>query len=304
MEPLSSLLTEFAFGRKDYNDAAAEKEPDDKGLKLMGPDYVGYLRRQRENLALLSVQKFRIMNIVSEDGLKLTGRLYINENTDSHITAVMVHGYGSNGLKGAASIGLNFIAHGYNIFVTDNRASGDSEGKYMTFGIMESRDTARWLEVLSKERPDDTFFLLGVSLGGSTVCDMASMKLNAPVRAIVSDCGFESIRSEFSFYASEYYHVPPKIMLPLLEKGFRESTGLDFDIANPITSVASTALPMLFIHGKEDEYVPCPHSDHLYAACSSPKKKLLQIDGAGHASAERFGRDLYYGTIYDFIENA
>ena len=72
--------------------------------------------------------------------------------------------------------------------------------------------------------------------------------------------------------------------------------------------MAHTDIPILFIHGEADDFVPCAMSRENYAACASPKR-LLTIPGAGHAvscyvdpaayaeAVERFLHDCLTGTV-------
>ena len=58
---------------------------------------------------------------------------------------------------------------------------------------------------------------------------------------------------------------------------------------------------MLFIHGAEDNFVPFSMVNELYNAATCPKEKLV-IQGAGHANSCSVNSELYYQTIFRFIE--
>ena len=58
---------------------------------------------------------------------------------------------------------------GYSLLLIDNRSSGSSEGKYITFGMRESEDLIRWIKYINKKYPDFNIILGGVSMGASTI---------------------------------------------------------------------------------------------------------------------------------------
>ena len=72
--------------------------------------------------------------------------------------------------------------------------------------------------------------------------------------------------------------------------------------ANTAALVAKSNLPTLFIHGDSDRFVPPADAQVLYDACSAPKK-LLTVEGAGHAQCSLKDPDEYYGTVFGFIDN-
>ena len=51
-----------------------------------------------------------------------------------------------------------------------------------------------------------------------------------------------------------------------------------------LESVAHTQLPILFIHGTGDRFVPCEMTRKAYNACVSEKHMVL-VDGAGHGES-------------------
>ena len=51
--------------------------------------------------------------------------------------------------------------------------------------------------------------------------------------------------------------------------------------ASATRSVDRARVPVLFIHGEDDRYVPCDMGRANYEACASPKR-LVTVPGAGH----------------------
>jgi hypothetical protein len=77
--------------------------------------------------------------------------------------------------------------------------------------------------------------------------------------------------------------------------------GYDLKKASAIDAVAKSDIPTLFIHGAEDAMIDVSQAYELYeeAAC---EKKLLIVEGAGHAQASDKDPDGYYGAIEAFLK--
>ena len=71
--------------------------------------------------------------------------------------------------------------------------------------------------------------------------------------------------------------------------------------ASALEAVKRTSLPILFIHGTEDVFVPPEMSRELYDAAAG-EKELLFVEGAGHVQAPDKEPELYYETVFSFLE--
>lgn len=58
---------------------------------------------------------------------------------------------------------------GFNLLLVDQRAQNGSAGRYITFGVRESRDVRPWVELHNREFGPEPVFLGGVSMGATTV---------------------------------------------------------------------------------------------------------------------------------------
>lgn len=266
----------------------------------MGPDFLGYLNNREEHRAVLMQFPFEQMHLRSQDGILLAGYYYVNPSR-LHKTAVLIHGHSSNGFEGYASVGLKYIRHGYNVLLMDNRACGNSEGKWCTFGLMERRDTLQWVKYIAKENPDDAIVIHGTSLGGATACMLSEMDLPKQVRCIVSDCAFANIRTQLEYAIGKTMHAPYQLVIHQTLWWFTHETGLSVDEASPLEAVKHAKVPMLFIHGEADRYVPVKNADMLYEACRN-EKQLLKIPGAGHAASHYIGREKYEEALFAFLD--
>ena len=61
-------------------------------------------------------------------------------------------------------------------------------------------------------------------------------------------------------------------------------------------------VPILFIHGDNDDFVPEYMCEKLYEAANCKKDKLI-IHSAGHTESRYKEPEKYYNKIFDFLDN-
>lgn len=240
--------------------------------------------------------------ITSDRGEKLVGYL-MKAKEPSDIYVFCSHGYRSEGKGEFCGFAQYYIAKGFNVFFPDHVASGESEGTYAGFGAFECPDCLKWLDYLRENFGNDIRFILhGVSMGAATVMLMSgNEKLPENVKMIVSDCGYTSAEEEFTYKLREM-GVPPERLINAVNKINIKRVGYDIKSVRPIDAVAKAKVPMLFVHGSVDAFVPTYMAHLLYEACSSQDKDLLIIDNANHAHSWTTDKEKYEEKLDLFIE--
>ena len=237
--------------------------------------------------------------ITSDDGLKLHGYLAENKKSNGKY-AIIFHGYTSEGshMKRYAK---HFYKLGYSVLAPDARAHGTSEGRIRGMGWLERKDAVCWANMLVQKNKDCKIVLFGVSMGGATVM-MASAQETLPkqVFAVVEDCGYTSVWDEFAFRLKSMAGLPPFPVLSLAGLITKWFGGYSFKEASAVKQVRNSKVPILFIHGEEDSFVPFSMLDELYCAAGCDKRKLV-IPGAGHAKSSSTDPDTYWSTVEEFL---
>lgn len=238
--------------------------------------------------------------LTSQDGLKLHG-LYLPRE-DSHKYAVICHGYGSIPQYGGR-FAAEFYRMGYSVLAPAARAHERSEGRYAGMGWPERRDIVAWVDSLVEQDPQAEIVLFGVSMGGATVMMTAGEADLAPnVKCVIEDCGYSSVWDEFAGQLQELFGLPTFPVLDAASLVCRVRAGWSFKEASAVDQVKKTALPMLFIHGEEDDFVPYAMLDVVYDACASADKERLSIPGAAHGEASWEAPELYWATVAAFLD--
>ncbi|MCM1544056.1 MAG: alpha/beta hydrolase [Ruminococcus sp.] len=254
-----------------------------------------------KNRAWVEEYGYETITMVSDDGQTLSG-YWMKPEKPSDVFAFCSHGYRSEGRREYSGISQYYLRNGYNVFLVDHVASGDSEGKIVGFGHYECRDCLKWLNLLTEKFGKDIKIIVhGISMGAATVMLMSGNEnLSENVKMIVSDCGYTSAWDEFE-YKLKSLKVPPHPLLELVNEVNKRAAGYDFKDTNALESVKKAKVPMLFIHGSVDDFVPTFMVYQVYEACGSAEKDLMVVEGADHAQSYVTNTEAYEAKLDEFI---
>ena len=129
---------------------------------------------------------------------------------------------------------------------------------------------------------------------------MSSLELPAQVKGIVSDCAFTSPKEVFSHVLKSMYHLPAFPVMNISDFLNKRLAGYGLDECNAAREVKKAKVPILFIHGSGDTFVPYSMCETMYENCASSKKKLI-IEGAAHAECYYKDTDAYENALTEFI---
>lgn len=234
--------------------------------------------------------------IESYDKLQLHSYV-VSQNSNKW--AIVVHGYGGSG-KLMSDKSKYFYDMGYNVLIPDLRGHGKSEGDYIGMGWKDRLDIISWINFIIKENPNAEIVLHGTSMGAATVLMTSGENLPSNVKAIVADCAYTSAWDEFSYQLETYLKVPSYYILNVTNMVTKLKAGYSLKEASALECVKKATVPILYIHGDKDKFVPYSMMDKLYDATSSPKEKLT-IDGGEHANSDLVSPFLYWLTLEDFL---
>ena len=230
--------------------------------------------------AWLKAQDMETVHILSHDGLKLAARFL---NIGAKKTLILFHGYRSRAFRDFSCVGEYYKGLGFNLLFVDQRAHGESEGEYITFGVKERLDCVRWAEYIDR-RVGGEIILDGLSMGSTTVLMAAGEQLPASVKGVIADCGFTSPKEIMLKVMESDLKIRCRPLFYLVALMVKLRAGFDVDEYSTIEAMKKNRLPILFLHGTEDKFVPCGMTKSAYEACAS-EKTLILIEGAGHGTS-------------------
>lgn len=210
--------------------------------------------------------------------------LYLPNPRPTKKVVVIAHGYHGSAPTMAAYAEL-FQQLGYNVLLPDNRAHGESSGKWVNFGWLDRLDYRDWcLDLVNFLGDDCEIILFGVSMGGAIVMMMSGEQLPPQVKGIIEDCGYSSLEAQLAYRAKVEFHLPKFPVLPITNLINHFALGFSIDEVDSIAALKKNTRPIFFIHGEDDTYVPTEMCLENYRATSAPKEMWI-VPHANHAEA-------------------
>lgn len=225
-------------------------------------------------------------------------------------TAVVVHGYTDNSIRMLPIAYLYNKVLGYNVLLPDLHGHGLSEGNEVQMGWKDRLDVLLWTEyaeewVAREQNEAPQIVVHGISMGAATTMMVSGevqhgVHQQPYVKCFVEDCGYTSAWDEFAGELKNRYGLPAFPVLHVASLLCGWEYGWQFDEASALNQVKRCTLPMLFIHGDEDTFVPTWMVHPLYEAKPEPKE-LWTVPGVDHAHSYRDARAEYTQRVAQFV---
>ena len=245
---------------------------------------------------------FEEIRIKSHDGLSLYGRYY--HVADGAPLEIQAHGYRSYSRRDFSGGGLEALKRGHNLLLIDQRSHGLSEGRSISFGILERKDILSWVNFAVERFGENIkIILVGISMGAATVLMASELDLPKNVRCVIADCPYSSPK-EIIMRVVKRKKLPPKIMFPFLWLGGRIFGGFDICEASAEDAVRRSKIPTLIIHGECDRLVPCYMSEKIFENCNMKKKRLATFPDATHGLSFFYDNERYMNEVREFTSDA
>ena len=289
---LSYLCYRIAF-RARKKTAPAEEFPLPKG-----DAYEPFHDAMRRWMIEVRAMPHETFTIRSFDGLQLRGKFY--EYAPGAPMELMFHGYRGNAERDLCGGIQRSFALGRSVFLVDQRSSEGSEGNVISFGINEHKDCLAWVDFLiSHFGPDVKIILTGISMGAATVLMAAGCELPPNVIGVLADCGYTTAKAIILKVIGSM-GLPAKLLYPFVKLGARLFGRFNLEAFSPLEAVQRCRLPVIFIHGARDGYVPSHMSRENFEACAGPKQ-LVIIPDADHGLSYLVDPDGYLTALRDFF---
>ena len=271
----------------------------ERTMKMAGTDWNQHMPFIKKCKEYMLEQPHKDVWVYSEDNLKLHGTWFPQEEAKKVV--ICFHGYTSRGMNDYTGLSSYYLKRGYSMLLVDERAHGESEGTYIGFGCLDRLDALKWMDWVIETCGEDVQILLhGTSMGGATVLMASGLDLPSQVKGIISDCAFTSPKEVFTHVLHSMIHLPAFPMMQIADILNRRRAGYGLDDCNAAREVKKAKVPILFIHGSADTFVPCSMCETIYANCASPKKKLI-VEGAAHAESYYKDTEAYENAMNEFL---
>ena len=210
---------------------------------------------------------------------------------------LLMHGVRSNRLS--MTDRARFLSPAaYSVLLFDFQAHGESAGKHITFGALESKDAQAALEFLRQIAPGERIGVIGVSMGGAAAI-LASPPLHAD--AYVLEMVYPTIDEAITNRLTMRLGAWARVLTPLFVLQLKPRLGIDKAELRPIDHVGQLTSPKLFIAGSNDLHTTIEESERLYEAASEPKDFWV-IQGAKHVDLHHAAPTEYESRVLEFFQ--
>jgi len=230
----------------------------------------------------------------SGSGSKLRG--WFLPGTARHGAVVLMHGVrGDRNHMLKRAVFLNKA--GYSVLLFDFQAHGESSGKPITFGHLESEDAKAAVAFVRARLPAVRIAVLGSSLGGAAAV-LASPPLK--VDGMILEMVYPSIEQAAADRLAIRFGEPGRLFAPLLTCQLRPRIGVDAGSLRPIDHVSHIEVPKLIIGGSKDQHTTLAETRALFDAAADPKE-LWIVEGAAHTDMYMEAKREYEERVLAFL---
>ncbi len=238
------------------------------------------------------------VKIVNSEGIELVGHFFPCDNAKRVIIAF--HGWRSSWCKDFGLIADFWHNSGSSVLYVEQRAQNNSGGDYIGFGLTERHDCIDWINwTMCRCGKNIPIYLAGVSMGATTVLMASGSPLPPNVHGIMADCGFTSPKEIWKHVANKNLHIAYGFRSVLADSMCKKKLNVRSGDYSTLEALSATDVPVLFVHGTDDHFVPIEMTYKNYEACASPKR-LLVVPGAEHAMSYYVDRRAYEKAVLDF----
>ena len=297
-----ALVTAYICFRMTFYVKRENQAVEDAKLPIPeGEEYEPYREQIVNWINEIRAMPRRSVEIRSHDGLRLTGYYY--EYEKGAPIEILFHGYRGNAERDLSGGVARCFSLGHSVLIVDQRSAGQSEGNVITFGVLESRDCLAWTRFVVENIDKDAKIVIGgISMGAATVLMASTYDLPDNVVGVLADCGYTSPKEIIKKVIGEM-KLPAGLCYPFVRLGARIYGHFDLEEHSPIEAMKKCKLPVILLHGDSDDFVPHSMSLENFEACTSEKKRMVTIAGAGHGLAFPVNKEKYLYEAGDFFKD-
>ena len=291
-------LTGLALARIDPDKEKKSQSKSKGRISGTKPRDPAEIEKRRIASQKLKETEHQVIEMTAFDGVNLVGHYFKAENAKRVVIAM--HGWRSAWDRDLGMIADFFFESGCSVLFVEQRGQNASGGDFIGMGVVERFDCRDWAKYIDRiEGGELPIYLYGLSMGAATVLMSSGLDMPSSVCGIIADCGFTSPKAIWKHVTQNNMHIPYFFVADKVDKEYKRFTNHECNVSC-LDALATTDIPVLFIHGTDDKFVPVEMTYENYQACASDKD-LLIIPGAGHVRCHSVDQERYEGKIFEFF---
>lgn len=245
--------------------------------------------------------KYEDIYIKSHDNKTLHAKYY--KISDDNVVDICFHGYRGTSVRDFCGGRIIPSITKHNMIIVDERGHGQSQGFYLSMGIKERYDCIDWVKyAIDRFGENCKIMLYGVSMGASTVLFASGMNLPSNVKGIIADSPYCSVKEIIKKVCEKDFHVPWFLVSHFIFVGALLFGHFNIYKGDVRKGIISAEVPILLIHGEDDQFVP-PYMSKIMQGCNMDKIKLITFKNAGHGISFMEDKERYIKEVCNFIKS-
>jgi pimeloyl-ACP methyl ester carboxylesterase len=241
-------------------------------------------------------ETFRKEVEIVNEGLRLKGHYF----DFGHKKAVIVVPGRTEAVRYGYYFGKPYSEAGFNVLTLDQRAHGESDGKYNTLGFAEARDVLAWGKYLHEIHGVEIIVLHGNCIG----CSTSLRVLTDPdcpeyFVALVAEGMYRRFYDSFEKHMIEL-NRPVHPCIDLVDMWMRLITKSTMKFG-PLDMIHKLDKPILMLNSLEDAYSVPEGAQELYDLCNAPKR-LVWFEKGAHSQVRVNAPEKYDAEIQAFLK--
>ncbi|MDE3212009.1 MAG: alpha/beta fold hydrolase [Bacteroidota bacterium] len=256
---------------------------------VFGKDY-----EKKPNIA--RPDSFTDVILTTPDHLKLRGWYRVVPHAAG--TVELFHGYGENRTD-VLPQAMAFAAMGYNVFLIDFRAHGNSDGHTTTIGDLEAGDVKLAYDFI-RQKGEKNIVLWGFSMGAASIAH-AIAEYDLHPNKVILEMPFATMEQAVEGQV-RLMHLPTEPLGTLLTFWGGIEHGFWAFSINPEEYVRKIHCPVLLQQGAHDIRVTPDQTQEIFAHLNQPKQ-LVIYQQSGHESLLKKERMKWLTTVASFLNS-